>query len=94
MNENSRCSILFHLLVPGGKWQTMICRPVPSAALQLDLPQFGAVGVRAAAIGGDRQRLGVRVALPAEVLPPAQDRVDRELGRVAVDADVDPALVA
>jgi len=22
MNSNSRCSILFHLLVPGGKWQT------------------------------------------------------------------------
>ena len=22
--ENSRCSILFHLLVPGGKWQTVI----------------------------------------------------------------------
>jgi hypothetical protein len=21
--ENSRCSILFHLLVPGGKWQTV-----------------------------------------------------------------------
>jgi hypothetical protein len=24
MNEKSRCSILFHLLVPGGKWQTVI----------------------------------------------------------------------
>ena len=24
MKENSRCSILFHLLVPGGKWQTVI----------------------------------------------------------------------
>ena len=24
MNENIRCSILFHLLVPGGKWQTGI----------------------------------------------------------------------
>ena len=22
MKENNRCSILFHLLVPGGKWQT------------------------------------------------------------------------
>ena len=31
MNENRRCSILFHLLVPGGKWQTPICRPVWSA---------------------------------------------------------------
>jgi hypothetical protein len=24
MNENKRCSVLFHLLVPGGKWQTVI----------------------------------------------------------------------
>ena len=22
MKQNSRCSILFHLLVPGGKWRT------------------------------------------------------------------------
>ena len=25
--ENSRCSILFHLEVPGGKWQTVISSP-------------------------------------------------------------------
>jgi hypothetical protein len=24
MNEKRRCSILFHLLVPGGKWQTVM----------------------------------------------------------------------
>src|SRR5450759_5958240 len=29
--ENSLCSILFHLLVPGGKWQTEISSPVSSA---------------------------------------------------------------
>jgi transposase len=28
---NSRCPILFHLEVPGGKWHTVICRPVWSA---------------------------------------------------------------
>src|SRR6266852_7100343 len=33
MNEKSRCSILFHLLVPGGKWHTVICKPVSSANL-------------------------------------------------------------
>jgi hypothetical protein len=32
MYENSRCSILFHLLVPGGKWQTVILRPVRFAS--------------------------------------------------------------
>src|ERR1035441_6028040 len=31
MNENNRCSTLFHLLVPGGKGQTEIERPVSSA---------------------------------------------------------------
>src|SRR3954454_14540420 len=31
MNENNRCSILFHLLVPGGKWHTEIRRPVSLA---------------------------------------------------------------
>src|SRR2546423_15531081 len=24
IKENSRCSILFHLLVPGGRWQTVM----------------------------------------------------------------------
>ena len=28
---NSRCSILFHLEVPGGKWQQVISRPVWAA---------------------------------------------------------------
>jgi hypothetical protein len=28
MKEKSRCSILFHLLVPGGKWQIEISSPV------------------------------------------------------------------
>ena len=31
MKLKRRCSILFHLLVPGGKWQTSISRPVSSA---------------------------------------------------------------
>ena len=30
--ENSRCSILFHFEVPGGKWQTVIVRPVSAAS--------------------------------------------------------------
>jgi hypothetical protein len=28
---NNRCSILFHLEVPGGKWQTVTARPVAAA---------------------------------------------------------------
>src|ERR1017187_10035941 len=32
MNENSRCSILFHLLVAGGEWQTVMAIPSSSAS--------------------------------------------------------------
>src|SRR5215510_1396906 len=32
IKENRRCSILFHLLVPGGKWHTEISKPVSSAS--------------------------------------------------------------
>src|SRR3972149_832451 len=32
MWQNNRCSILFHLLVPGGKWLTTSVRPVLSAS--------------------------------------------------------------
>ena len=38
--ENSRCSILFHLDVPGGKWQTVISRPVSRASAAI--PAFQA----------------------------------------------------
>ena len=33
MWENSRCSILFHFEVPGGRWHTVILRPVSAASL-------------------------------------------------------------
>lgn len=32
MYENILCSILFHLLVPGGKWQTLTFSPVEVAS--------------------------------------------------------------
>ena len=32
MWQNIRCSILFHLLVPGGKWHTEIRNPSASAS--------------------------------------------------------------
>jgi hypothetical protein len=32
MNENRRCSIVFHLLVPGGKWPTVMGMPSLSAS--------------------------------------------------------------
>ena len=94
MNENRRCSILFHFEVPGGKWQTSISSSVSSASFCSSIfHSLGPVAVRTAAVGGDRQPRNVRIALRAEVLPPAADRVDRELGGVVIDPDVDVPLI-
>jgi hypothetical protein len=32
MWQNNRCSMRFHFDVPGGKWQTVMVRPVSSAS--------------------------------------------------------------
>jgi hypothetical protein len=40
MWENSRCSILFHFEVPGGKWQTVMVRPVSAAKAASSLFQI------------------------------------------------------
>ena len=58
MNEKRRCSTLFHLLVPGGKWQTRIESPCSSAqCCSSTFPQPQTVTVAAAAIRGDGQEL-------------------------------------
>ena len=59
MWQNSRCSILFHLLVPGGKWQTGIARPMSSARrCKRDFQPRGDT-VAAARVGGDLERVAV-----------------------------------
>jgi hypothetical protein len=60
---------------------------------QLDLPQVHARAVAATAIGGDRQRLGIREALVAEMLPPRSDARDRELRGFHRATDRHAALV-
>ena len=62
-------------------------------ALQLALPQPQAHAVAAAAIGGDDQALGFRVARPAELVPPTPDALDREGRRVGIHADADPTRI-
>jgi hypothetical protein len=47
-----------------------------------------------ASIGTDQQPLGLRVGEPADLLPPAPQRLDRERGGVVVDPGPDPAAVA
>jgi hypothetical protein len=46
-----------------------------------------------AAVGGDLQDRRLRVTRVAELLPPAADRRDRELGGLLGDPDVDEAVV-
>jgi hypothetical protein len=59
MNENSRCSTLFHLLVPGGKWQTATPRAPPRSAnfCSSQLPEPQPPSVAAAAVGCDQDSL-------------------------------------
>ena len=53
---NRRCSILFHLEVPGGKWQTVIVEAgARRRARRVPLPQPGAIAVGAARVGGDQK---------------------------------------
>src|SRR3990170_4904844 len=61
--------------------------------LQFDLPQPDARTIGAAAVGGDHQSLGRGVALAAHRVVPALDGVDREFGRVVVDANAYAASI-
>src|SRR6516165_8744699 len=59
--------------------------------LQFTFPQPHSRAVAAAPIGGDQQPGRVGVTRAPEVEPPPADAVDREGGRVMVDADAHPA---
>src|SRR5664279_5687866 len=94
MNENSRFSTVFHLLVPGGRWVTVMVRPVraPRAARgvfhcrvrePLDPPPSAVISSRVASgVGG-----------PADLVPPVADGGHGERGGVVVGAHADPAGV-
>jgi hypothetical protein len=57
------------------------------------LPQAAPRAVGTAAIGGDQQATGRRVARPAPVLQPAPNRVRGKLCGVVRNADAHPAAV-
>jgi len=94
MWQNIRCSILFHLLVPGGKWHTDIFSPVASAmrcsatfhsrARELLLPPPSAV---------NQQLCGFGISLATHALPPASYRLHGKLRGVVIDPNVDPTSV-
>ena len=95
MWQNMRCSILFHLLVPGGKWQTVIFRPVSSAnSCKATFHKRDAATVAAAAVGRDQQFVRLRISVSAHLVSTNGGSLHGELGRVVVDADTHPAFVA
>ena len=62
-------------------------------ALQLPFPQPQARTVAAAAVRSDEEPLGLGIDRLAHRVPPAPQRLDRELARVVVDADTHPRAV-
>src|SRR5690349_23698789 len=90
MKANRRCSILFHLLVPGGRWVTVIFR---SASLAKRCSSRFHSLICGAAVRRDGKTLGVRVARLAELLPPTSDAFNGECPGIGVDADADPAKI-
>ena len=95
MWQNIRCSILFHLLVPGGKWHTWTAIPSPAArsckATFQSRHRLPLLPPPSAVI---RSRSASRYRLAPHLAPPAADRLGREPRRVVVNAHADPALVA
>src|SRR6201998_636064 len=97
MKEKRRCSILFHLLVPGGRWLTVISRPSSLASFCSSrfhsrtreplLPPPAAVISTRGASGAPG------IPRPTEVAPPLADAVDREGGGVMIDTDAHPSSI-
>ena len=87
--ENSRCSILFHLEVPGGKWQQVTSRPVSRArSASAGLPGPVPPPVGPPGVAADQQPPRGRVGVPARQVPPAADGLHRQRGGVVVGAHV------
>lgn len=67
--------------------------PVAQVLLHLLLPQPGPIAVAAPAVGQDQQARGPGIGRPARLQPPAGERGDGELGRVARRPDGDRAAL-
>ncbi len=87
MKATRRCSISFHLLVPGGGWLTGILRPISSASGWSS--QFQSRSRRPVLPPSFAKMLieRARVRGGPEFTPPAAERVDGEGSRVVVYAD-------
>src|SRR5206468_12805604 len=94
MKEMSRCSFLFHLLVPGGRWLTTISRP--SSLASFCSSRFHSrtrEPLLPPAVRGDQQSGGLGIARPTDSTPPLSDAIDGERSRVMVNADTHPTRI-
>jgi len=73
MNENRRCSIRFHLLVPGGRWQTVMS---PAAQL-IGTPRKRTISAREVCQMDKQQNIEAR---PGDAERPQEFCVDGPLG--------------
>jgi hypothetical protein len=85
-----RCSILFHLLVPGGKWQMS---HMISQFLERCLPQPTATAIASASISGNHQFCSPLKALRSHLLPPSPHGGRGELCCMVINSHTDPPLV-
>src|ERR1035437_4863922 len=81
-----RCSILFHLLVPGGKWPTETAISVSSAHL--------CAALTPAPVGHNQQLPRFRIRYRSHLTPPAAYRLHRKLRRIVIGSYAHPALIA
>ena len=92
--ENSLCSTVFHLLVPGGRWQTVTCRAALAANFANSIFQARTrdpLEPPPSAQINNRSALGYRPF--ADGVPPAAERLNSERGGVMVGADRHPSGV-
>src|SRR5712671_3050151 len=89
MKEKRRCSILFHLLVPGGRWLTTMSRANWLASF-CSSRFHSRTRVAAASVGGDQHAGRFGIACPTNGEPPLADAIDGNGGRVMVNADAHP----
>src|SRR6476646_4873765 len=94
MWQNIRCSILFHLLVPGGKWQTVMRSPRSSAnSCSPTFHNRDRMLLLPPAIHRDQQLGSLGIEGQTHLPPPAAYRFLGKGGGVMIDTHAHPALI-
>ena len=81
----------------GARWQVVhddVDAQFIGEALQFAFPQPHPRAIAAAAVRGDGQPRGARIANPTDIMPPTADCLHRERRCIAAHANADPACIA